>query len=174
MWKKILVPAVIVGGLVVFAIGLARDPRAVPSPLVGNEAPNFSMTTFDGKPFSLADHRGKIIVLNFWASWCYPSCYEEAPVLEATWRAFRDNGVMVVGVDIQDTEEKARAFIEQFKLTFPNGQDTTGKISIDYGIYGVPETFIIDRKGKIVFKRAGAVQWEILAKALEQLVPGSS
>ena len=93
-------------------------------------------------------------------------------MLEATWQAFRDNEVVVVGVDIQDTEKAARAFIDQFKLTFPNGRDITGKISIDYGIYGVPETFIIDRQGKIVFKRAGAVQWETLVKALEPLLRG--
>ncbi len=172
MWKKILVPAALVGLIAVFAIGLTLDPRAVPSPLVHQSAPMFSMTTFEGKPFALADHRGKIVVLNFWASWCYPACYEEAPVLEATWQAFRDNEVVVVGVDIQDTEKAARAFIDQFKLTFPNGRDITGKISIDYGIYGVPETFIIDRQGKIVFKRAGAVQWETLAKALEPLLRG--
>ncbi|MCH7922492.1 MAG: TlpA family protein disulfide reductase [Nitrospinae bacterium] len=172
MWKKILVPAALVGLIAVFAIGLTLDPRAVPSPLVHQEAPMFSMTTFEGEPFTLADHRGKIVVLNFWASWCYPACYEEAPVLEATWQAFRDNEVVVVGVDIQDTEKAARAFIDQFKLTFPNGRDITGKISIDYGIYGVPETFIIDRQGKIVFKRAGAVQWETLVKALEPLLRG--
>jgi len=172
VWKKILVPAVLVALIAVFAIGLTLDPRAVPSPLVHQAAPMFSMTTFEGERFTLADHRGKIVVLNFWASWCYPSCYEEAPVLEATWQAFRDNAVVVVGVDIQDTEEAARAFIDQFKLTFPNGRDITGKISIDYGIYGVPETFIIDRQGKIVFKRAGAVQWETLAKALEPLLRG--
>jgi cytochrome c biogenesis protein CcmG/thiol:disulfide interchange protein DsbE len=174
MWKKILVPAALVGVIALFAVGLTRDPRAVPSPLVDQQAPDFSMTTFDGKPFSLSDNRGKIIVLNFWASWCYPACYEEAPVLEATWRSFGEKGVMVVGVDIQDTEKKARAFIDQFKLTFPNGQDTSGKISIDYGIYGVPETFIIDREGRIVFKRAGAVQWKTLVNALGPLLQDSS
>ncbi len=136
------------------------------------KAPDFSLTTFDGKPFKLSDHRGKVVVLNFWASWCYPACYEEAPVLERTWRSYRDQGVMVVGVDIQDTEEAGRAFIDQFKLTFPNTRDTEGKVSIDYGIYGVPETFIIDRQGRIIFKQAGAVQWETLAEALRPLLQG--
>lgn len=172
MLKKILVPLAIVGLLGVFAFGLTRDPRAVPSPLVHKEAPDFSMTTFEGEPFRLSDHRGKIVVLNFWASWCYPSCYEEAPILEMTWKAFQDREVMVVGVDIQDTDEAAREFIDQFKLSFPNGPDTSGKISIDYGIYGVPETFIIDRQGRIVFKQAGAVQWETIAEALKPLLQG--
>ncbi|MFQ5894121.1 MAG: TlpA disulfide reductase family protein, partial [Nitrospinota bacterium] len=96
MWKKILVASTIVGLLALFAVGLTLDPRAVPSPLVHNQASNFSMTTFDGEPFALGDHRGKIIVLNFWASWCYPSCYLEAPVLERTWQTFRDHDVVVV------------------------------------------------------------------------------
>lgn len=172
MWKKVLVSATIVGLLAVLAFGLTLDPRAIPSPLVEKEAPDFSMTTFSGEPFRLAEHRGRVVVLNFWASWCYPACYEEAPVLEMTWREFRDRDVVVVGVDIQDTEQAARAFLDRFKLTFPNGRDTSGKISIDYGIYGVPETFIIDRQGRIVFKQAGAVRWDTLAKALEPLLQG--
>lgn len=172
MWKKILVPLTIIGLLGIFAFGLTRDPRSLTSPLVNKEAPDFSLTTFDGKPFKLSEQRGKIVVLNFWASWCYPACYEEAPVLEMAWRAFRKRDVMVVGVDIQDTEEAAKAFIDQFKLTFPNARDTTGKVSIDYGIYGVPETFIIDRQGRIIFKQAGAVRWETLAEALQPLLQG--
>jgi cytochrome c biogenesis protein CcmG/thiol:disulfide interchange protein DsbE len=172
MLKKVLVPLVILGLLGVFAFGLTRDPRAVPSPLVDKEAPDFSMTTFEGQPFRLSDHRGKVVVLNFWASWCYPSCYEEAPILEATWKAFGKGDVMVVGVDIQDTDEAAREFIDQFKLSFPNGPDTSGKISIDYGIYGVPETFIIDPQGRIIFKQAGAVQWKTIAEALKPLLQG--
>lgn len=171
-WKKVVVPLAILGLLAVFAIGLKRDPRALSSPLVHQKAPDFALTSFDGQPFKLSDHRGKIVVLNFWASWCYPACYEEAPVLEATWKTFRDKDVVVVGVDIQDTEEAGRAFIEQFNLTYPNLRDTTGKVSIDYGIYGVPETFIIDREGNIIFKQAGAVLWETLAQELRPLLSG--
>lgn len=171
-WKKVVVPLAILGLLAVFAIGLKRDPRALSSPLVHKMAPDFALTSFDGQPFKLSDQRGKIVVLNFWASWCYPACYEEAPVLEATWKTFRDKDVVVVGVDIQDTEEAGRAFIEQFNLTFPNLRDTEGKVSIDYGIYGVPETFIINREGKIIFKQAGAVLWETLAQELRPLLSG--
>jgi cytochrome c biogenesis protein CcmG/thiol:disulfide interchange protein DsbE len=96
------------------------------------------------------------VLLNFWASWCYPACYEEAPVLESTWRAYRERGLVVLGIDIQDTEAAGRRFIQQFGLTFPNAPDPKGKVSIDYGVYGVPETFLIDRRG-MIWKHVGAV-----------------
>jgi cytochrome c biogenesis protein CcmG/thiol:disulfide interchange protein DsbE len=111
-----------------------------------------------------------VVVLNFWASWCYPACYEEAPVLEAAWRAYRQRGVMVVGVDIQDTEAAGRRFIEQFGLTFPNAPDPRGRVSIDYGVYGVPETFVIDRRGLIRKKLVGGVTADALREAIEPLL----
>ena len=152
-----LIPLAALPVLGLLAYGFRIDPRAIPSPLVGRPAAPFSLTTFDGKPLTLEGLRGQVVVLNFWASWCYPACYEEAPVLEAGWRAYRERGLVVVGVDIQDTEEAARRFIDQFKLTFPNAPDPKGKVSIDYGVYGVPETFVIDRQGRIRAKHVGAV-----------------
>jgi cytochrome c biogenesis protein CcmG/thiol:disulfide interchange protein DsbE len=113
-------------------------------------------------------------VLNFWASWCYPACYEEAPVLERNWRAYRDRGVTVVGIDIQDKEEAARKFIAQFGLSFPNAPDPTGKVSVDYGVYGVPETFFIDRRGMIRKKHVGAVTEEVFRTEVERLLKESS
>jgi len=152
-----LIPLAALPVLGLLAYGFRLDPRAIPSPLVGRPAAPFSLTTFDGKPLTLEGLRGQVVVLNFWASWCYPACYEEAPVLEAGWRAYRERGLVVVGVDIQDTEEAARRFMDQFKLTFPNAPDPKGKVSIDYGVYGVPETFVIDRQGRIRAKHVGAV-----------------
>ena len=152
-----LIPLAALPVLGLLAYGFRIDPRAIPSPLVGRPAAPFSLTTFDGKPLTLEGLRGQVVVLNFWASWCYPACYEEAPVLEAGWRAYRERGLVVVGVDIQDTEEAARRFMDQFKLTFPNAPDPKGKVSIDYGVYGVPETFVIDRQGRIRAKHVGAV-----------------
>jgi cytochrome c biogenesis protein CcmG/thiol:disulfide interchange protein DsbE len=110
------------------------------------------------------------VVLNFWASWCFPACYEEAPVLEQGWRTFRERGVQVIGIDIQDTEDKARKFIGDFGLTFPNAPDTTGKVAIDYGVYGVPETFFIDRKGQIRAKHVGAVTPDVFRQHVEKLL----
>ena len=142
-----LIPLSAVPLLLLLAYGFRLNPRDVPSPLIGRPAAAFTLTTFDGQPVSLESLRGKIVVLNFWASWCNPACYDEAPVLERGWRAWRDRGVMVVGVDIQDTVEAAQKFMRELSLTFPNARDLTGKVSIDYGVYGVPETFFIDRRG---------------------------
>lgn len=110
------------------------------------------------------------MVVNFWASWCYPACYEEAPVLESGWREYRDRGVVFVGVNIQDTEPKAREFLSLFNHTFPNGPDPRGLISVDYGVYGVPETFFIDRTGTIRAKQVGAVTEAVLRQKLEPLL----
>ena len=116
-------------------------------------------------------------MLNFWASWCYPACYEEAPVLERGWRTYRDRGVVVLGVDIQDKDEAGRKFIRDFGLTFPNAPDPTGRVSVDYGVYGVPETFFIDRQGRIRVKHVSAVTEAVFRDTVEALLaepaPGS-
>jgi cytochrome c biogenesis protein CcmG/thiol:disulfide interchange protein DsbE len=156
------------------AYGFRTDPRAVPSPLVGRPAPAFALTTFDGKAVSLESHRGKVVVLNFWASWCYPACYEEAPVLEAGWRRFQSLGVVVLGVAIQDKDPASREFIQRFGLTFPNAPDRSGKVSIDYGVYGVPETFVIDRRGVIRRKHVGAVTEAVFREWVEPLLGESA
>jgi len=165
-----LIPLSAVPLLLLLAYGFRLNPRDVPSPLVGRPAAAFTLTAFDGQPVSLAGLRGKVVVLNFWASWCTPACYEEAPVLERGWRAFKARDVMVVGVDIQDTPEAARKFMEQFSLTFPNARDLTGKVSIDYGVYGVPETFFIDRQGRIRAKHVGAVTDTVFRANVESLL----
>jgi cytochrome c biogenesis protein CcmG/thiol:disulfide interchange protein DsbE len=165
-----LIPLAAVPVLVLLAYGFRVNPREIPSPLVGRPAPPFALTTFAGQPVSLDALRSRVVVLNFWASWCYPACYDEAPALERNWRAYRERGVMVVGVDIQDTPDKARKFIADFNLSFPNAADPGGKVSIDYGVYGVPETFFIDRRGRIRTKHVGAVTDEIFRAQVESLL----
>jgi cytochrome c biogenesis protein CcmG/thiol:disulfide interchange protein DsbE len=108
--------------------------------------------------------------VNFRASWCKPACYDEAPVLERAWRTYRDRGLVVVGVDMQDTPEAARAFIRQFELSFPNAPDDGGKVAVEYGVYGVPETFFVDRTGTIRAKHVGAVTDEVIRATLEPLL----
>jgi cytochrome c biogenesis protein CcmG/thiol:disulfide interchange protein DsbE len=156
--------------LVLLAYGFRVNPRDIPSPLVGRPATPLALTTFTGQSLSLEGLHGKVVVLNFWASWCYPACYEEAPALELNWRAWRDRGVTVVGVDIQDTTDKAQKFIADFGLSFPNAPDPMGKVSIDYGVYGVPETFFIDRHGRIRAKRVGAVTDAVFRAHVEPLL----
>ncbi len=169
-WTWIAAAAVVIPLLVVLAAGLRTDPRAIPSPLIGRPAPEFALPLFGGGTLRTIDLRGKVLVVNFWASWCVPACTDEAPHLQRTWEHYGSRGVVVVGVNIQDREAPARAFIQRFAQTFPNGMDRSGAISIDYGVYGVPETFVIDRQGRIAYKHAGAVTEEILASKIDPLL----
>ena len=165
-----LMPLAALPVLALLAYGFRIDTRAIPSPLVGRPAAAFTLTTFGGEPVSLEAHRGRVVVMNFWASWCNPACYDEAPVLERGWRAYRERGVAVLGVDIQDTPEAAQKFIRDFSLTFPNAPDPGGKVSIDYGVYGVPETFFIDRHGRIRVKHVGALTDGVFREHVDRLL----
>jgi cytochrome c biogenesis protein CcmG, thiol:disulfide interchange protein DsbE len=119
-------------------------------------APAFTLDRLDrpGK-LSLAAYRGRPVVLNFWASWCVP-CKEEAPLLEEVWRNHRDQGLVVLGVDINDLRGDARRFARQNRMSYPLGFDGMGETSTDYGLTGVPETFFIARSGKLVCDRLQA------------------
>ncbi len=169
LWRW-LIPVAAVPVLALLAYGFRVSPRDIPSPLVGRPAPAFALATLEGAPWSLAGHGGNIVVLNFWASWCYPACYEEAPVLERNWRGYRDRGVVVVGVAIQDTREAAEKFVGDFGLTFPIAQDLKGTVSVDYGVYGVPETFFLDRQARIRVKHVGAVTDDVFRKTVDRLL----
>jgi cytochrome c biogenesis protein CcmG/thiol:disulfide interchange protein DsbE len=109
-----------------------------------------------GQEASLADLRGKVVVLNLWASWCDP-CREEAPVLESVWRGYRDKDVVVLGIDIQDLSDDARAFIREYGLTYPSLRDGSDGSRAALEATGVPETFVIDREGRIALHIAGPV-----------------
>ena len=165
-----LIPLAALPLLALLAYGFRVNPREIPSPLVGRPAPGFALTAFDATPLTLDAQRGRVVVVNFWASWCYPACYEEAPVLEQSWRAYRDRSVLVIGVDIQDTVEAAQKFIRDFGLSFPNAPDPTGKVSVDYGSYGVPETFFIDRRGRIRARHVGALTDDVIRAHVERLL----
>lgn len=170
VWKGVVAATGAAVILLLLIFGLRRDPRALSSPLVGRPAPAFMLSLFDGGTLETTSLRSKVVVVNFWASWCFPACYEEAPHLQRIWDRYRDRGVIVVGVNIQDQDEPASDFIARFAQTFPNGVDASGKISIDYGVYGVPETFVIDRGGRIVAKYTGAITEEMLASRIEALL----
>jgi cytochrome c biogenesis protein CcmG/thiol:disulfide interchange protein DsbE len=160
--RIILTLAVILPLLAVLAYGFFRDPRYIPSPIVGRPAPPFALTTFSGEKLSLADLRGKVVFVNFWASWC-PPCLAEAKELEATWRELKDRDVVFVGVQIQDAEANGRKFVEEFNITYPNGLDPSGRIAIDYGVWGIPESFFIDPDGRITYKHVGGVGPAVVA-----------
>ncbi len=171
--KRILIPLAAVPVILLLAYGFWTDPRAIPSPLVQKPAPEFRLAAIEGEPFSLGTLKGKPIVLNFWASWCYPACYEEAPLLEATWKRYKDQGVQVLGVVIQDNEANAKEFMRRFSFSFPNALDPGSKVSIDFGVYGVPETFFIDRQGRIAYKHVGALTPDLIEAQVQNLLKGS-
>jgi len=170
-WKVIAVLAVVSAVIGLLAYGFTTDPRAIPSTMVGKPAPGFSLTLFDGRTVKLSDFWGKVVFLNFWASWC-PPCREEAPLLEEAWKRYQNEGVVFLGVDIQDREEDARRFIQVYGITYPNGRDPKNRIAIDYGVYGIPETYFIDPSGRITAKYIGALKMDILAARLAEAAQG--
>jgi cytochrome c biogenesis protein CcmG, thiol:disulfide interchange protein DsbE len=131
--------------LALLAYGLFNTNRAQ---VVGGPAPDFTLQTFDGETVSLSDLRGKPVVVNFWASWCL-ECDEEMALLEATHQKYKDE-VVFIGVDYTDTDAKAREYLAQYGITYLNGPDLGSRISDDYRIQGVPETFFIDENGTVV------------------------
>lgn len=132
-------------------------------------APDFTLTSFDGETISLSDLRGQVVILNFWASWC-PPCREEAPYLEQTWRKYKDEGVVFIGIDYADTEVKALAYIDEFDITYFNGPDLGTSISNDYYIKGVPETYYIAKNGEIRGVKIGPLAAPELDQKIEELL----
>ena len=171
-WVRLAFVTVIVGGVVaLLAYGFTRDARYIRSPLIAKQAPSFSLKLFDGKVIRLEDFRGKVVFLNFWASWCIP-CRAEAKTLEAAWQSYKDRGEVFLGIDIQDKEEDARAFMKEFGITYLNGRDATGKIAVDYGVWGIPETFFIDRSGGITYKHVGEIGAQTIVAKLDEALRG--
>lgn len=131
-------------------------------------APGFTFSRLD-RPgrLSLASLRGRVVVLNFWASWCDP-CKREAPALERAWRQWRGRGVTVLGIDAQDLSGDARRFMSKHRITYPVVQDGSGKTYGPYGLTGLPETFFVDRRGRIVKHVLGPVKRESLSSGIQE------
>ncbi len=160
----------IISVAVVFGLALARQNQTQPT---SGPAPDFTLTTLDGQTLHLIDLKGQVVVVNFWASWCGP-CREEAPALQSVWEQYKDKGVLIVGIAYTDTETNAKAFIKEYHQNYPNGLDFGTKISDLYNIEGVPETFIIDREGKIAEFMKVPLTQKTLTEALDRVLGGST
>jgi len=121
---------------------------------IGDEVPDFILTTFSGEQIAIGDLRGQVVVINFWASWCIP-CEHEAPIFEQAYQMYKDHGVAFLGVNFADTEREARAYLEKYGITYPNGPDLGTRISQAFRTIGVPETFIIGSDNRLADVRIG-------------------
>lgn len=159
----------LLGLLFVIAVNLQKTES---TDLQGGVAPQFTLPLFDQfdqESISLADLRGQVVVVNFWASWCV-ECYKEAALLEQAWQDYKDQGVVFIGVDYLDTEKAGLAYMEQYGITYPSGPDIGDKISKAYAITGVPETFFIDKDGNIVHVQIGPIERPQLYALLDKMV----
>lgn len=152
-WGQILVWVVIIFVLVVAALQLINKSQG--GIMVGEEVPDFILTTFDGQDYQLSELRGKVIVVNLWASWCQP-CELEAAELQAAWEHYLPDGkVIFLGAAYSDTDVEAAKYMEKFGITYPSGHDLGTKLYRAFNASGVPETYIIDQNGILAYAKIG-------------------
>ncbi len=163
----------IVGLLGLAGWGLVQSGKTRPE--AGQLAPDFTVQFLDGYQWegretaTLADFKGHVVVLNFWASWCV-ECRVEAEAFEATWKKYEDQGVVFLGVAHVDVEPKSMEYLREFSITYPNALDYGDRVSQDYEITGVPETFIIDPEGTVHYVQLGPIREATLVQTIEQLL----
>ncbi len=170
----ILVVAGVLALTALLALGLANR-----SPVTGRSgatridkpAPNINMPLYGGGVLTPEDYSDRPVVVNFWASWCGP-CRQEAPIFERLSQEYGERGVLFIGVNIQDSQSDAEAYLREFTITYPNGSDEDGSISIDYGVIGIPVTFFIDRDGIVQRRWAGVMRETQLRQWIDELVLG--
>lgn len=167
---RYLIPLVLFLALVAFlAIGLGRDPREVPSPLINKPAPSFRLVQLKdpSRSFSSEEMRGRVWLLNVWASWCV-ACRDEHPML---LELARQNAVPIYGLNYKDKPSDAISWLNELGDPYVlSVSDLDGRVGIDYGVYGAPETFLIDRHGTIRFKRIGPITPQVWNREIAPLL----
>jgi cytochrome c biogenesis protein CcmG, thiol:disulfide interchange protein DsbE len=167
---KFAIPLILFAALVAFfAVGLSKDPREVPSPFIGKAAPAFQLQQLHvaDKVFTPADMKGRVWMLNVWASWCV-SCRVEHPLLV---QMAKQQVVPIVGLNYKDKRDDGVQWLARFGDPYVlSAYDVEGKVGIDYGVYGVPETFVIDKQGVIRHKQIGPITPEALEKTILPLI----
>lgn len=168
---RFLIPAAVLAALVVlFAAGLQRDPSKIPSPLIGKAAPAFDLPTPQGTRLTVASLGGAPVLVNYWASWCTP-CLQEHPLLMELARS----GVKIVGINYKDEPQAAQQWLERHGNPFAViARDRDGRAGLDWGVYGVPETFALDAAGVIRHKHIGPLTREAWQAQLVPIVQGAS
>ena len=138
-----------------------------PAIKVGRPAPDFTLADLDGNQVSLSDFRGKAVFINFWASWC-PPCRAEMPEIEAVHQEYKDKGVVVIGVDIAESEDTVRQYVQRGGYSWTFVMDTTGEVAGDYGIMSIPTNFFLDREGIIRAVKSAAMTRRAMAARLDE------
>ncbi len=169
-----LLPVMAVPALGLLAFGLTRSPQNLPSALIGTDAPAFRLALMAEGPtapdsLDFSEYRGKVVVLNFWASWCLP-CRDEHPVLIELTETYDPEDVRLLGVVYQDTPDNGVRYMRQFGGDWPSVMDPGSRTAIEYGVYGVPETFFIGADGRIAHKHIGAVTRSLVREKVDSLL----
>ncbi len=163
---RLLAFSLLIGLLSLSAWGLVQ---ANSGPIESGPAPDFTLTSFDERTLTLSQLRGQVVIINFWASWC-PPCREEAAYLEQTWRKYKDQNVVFIGVDWVDTRKEALAYMKEFDLTYFNGPDLGTRIAEAYRIKGVPETFFVAKNGELRGVHIGPLTAPELDQKIDELL----
>ena len=132
-------------------------------------APDFTLPLFNGDTLQLSQLQGKVVMVDFWSSWC-PPCLEEAPVLAQVYREYAQQGVEFVGVDIWDSQKGALSYIDRYGITYPSGLDAKGVIAVNYGVRGIPEKYFVDETGRLLRKFSGPVTRQDLESILDNIL----
>ncbi len=154
--------------LLVYGLATTGDKR-----VEAGMAPGFALTTFDGQPLTLTELEGKVVVVNFWATWCL-ECEKEASDLEQAWRDYKDKGVQFVGIDYLDQAPLNQQYLDRYEITYPNAPDIQGRVYQAYGVQGLPETFVIDQNGAVRKVFIGAATRDDLAFEIDKLLAEKS
>ncbi|HEY8731421.1 MAG TPA: TlpA disulfide reductase family protein [Candidatus Limnocylindria bacterium] len=161
--------ALILGLALVLTLAFRRDPHDIKTGTVGKPAPAFVLPSLaDGTPVSLEQYKGKIVVLNFWASWCVP-CKEENPALTEVWERYRGTDVVLLGIVFQDSTDAARAYTARLGNTWTSALDENGQMALSYGVFGPPETYFIGADGIIAGRHIGPIDALTLMNGIETL-----